>query len=71
MAKEREALNSTCFKRLIEFSTQTERDGVPANGNKVAIPTQKDGLVRCGDLSFQQKMSSLGVTCKSMKIFGT
>ena len=67
MAKEKEALKSDCFKRIIEFAKTVESEGIKANREEVAIPAQKGGLVGCGDLSFQQKMSSLGGACKSMR----
>ena len=60
MAKEKETPKSDCFKRIIEFAKTTESKGIKANGDEVAILAHKYDLVGCGDLSFQQKMISLG-----------
>ena len=64
IAKEKEAMESQGFLKLMNFMKRVESDGIPANGEGVAIPPQKDGLVGCGDLSFQQKISRLGGACK-------
>ena len=71
MAKEKQVMKSEWFKSIISFAKKTESEGVAANGDAEAIPAQKDGLVGCGDLSFQQKMSSLGGPCKAMRFFCT
>ena len=71
MAKEKESLKSDCFKKIIEFAKSIESKGIKANGDEVVIPAPKDGLVGCGDLSFQQMMSSLGDIFKSMRYFCT
>ena len=71
MAKEKEAMESTGFKRLINFLKRLESEGIPANGDEPALPPQTGGLIGCGDLSFQQKMSCLGGACKVKQFFCT
>ena len=71
MAKEKEAMESRGFLKLINFMKRVESDGIPANGEEVAISPQKDGLVGCGDLSSQQKISRLGGACKVKHHFCT
>ena len=71
MAKEKQAMKSKCVKSIILFAKKTESEGVAANGDENVILAQKDGFVGCGDLCFQQKRSSLGGPCKSMRFFCT
>ena len=71
MAKEKEAMQSDGFKGLVSFAKKLESDGIPANGDEVAIPAQKGGLVCCGDLSFHQKVSDRGGACKVKQFFCT
>ena len=71
VAKEKQAMASEAFKGLIDFAKNVEREGLPANGDEVAIPPQTCGLVCCGDLSFQQKINNLGGACKVKRFFCT
>ena len=50
MAKEKQAMESRGFLKLINFMKRVDSDGIPTNGEEVAISPQKDGLVGCGRL---------------------
>ena len=60
-------MKSECLYSIISFAGKTNSEGITANEDGNAFPAQKDGLVECGDLSFQQKMGSLEKPCKSMR----
>jgi len=71
MAKEKQAMESESFIKLIDFLKKLESEGLPASGDEPALPPQKNCTVGCGDLSLQQKMSNLGGACKVKEFFCT
>ena len=67
-----EAGQTKVFKRIVHFEKKLQNMKVSKHMERMWLfPTKKYGLVGCGDLSFQQKISALGAAYKGKTLFCT
>ena len=64
LMKETEALETACFCRILDCVLGIQNKGLKQDRDEPAIPYQRQKVVCCGDMAFQQKMAYQGGACK-------